>query len=230
MHVSIVIPALNEASRIETTLQTLRRQEGRFELIVVDGGSQDDTAACAERHARVVTSDRGRARQMNAGARVARGDALLFLHADTTLPSNGISRIADTLANPAIDAGAFRLRFDRRAPLLDFYSFCTRLNTPLLCFGDRTLFVRRAVFEAIDGFQEIPAFEDLEIVRRLHRRGRFAFLPDYVTTAARRFDEHGHLRQQLLNSYLWTRYLLGTPPEKLAALYRYSAKPKAPAG
>lgn len=224
MKLSIVIPALNEASRIETTLHAVRRQAGAHEVIVVDGGSVDETAALAAPLARVIQAPRGRARQMNAGAAVAGGDTLLFLHADSSLPEDGIAAVHAALENPGVEAGAFRLRFDRTSPLLNFYSLCTRLTSPLICFGDRALFVRRSVFDAMGGFPEIPVFEDLEFVRRLHRRGGFAFLPGYVTTAARRFDAHGHLRQQLLNSYLWTRYLLGTPPEQLADFYRYAVK------
>jgi rSAM/selenodomain-associated transferase 2 len=221
VQISVVIPALNEATHIEATLDAVLGQPGPHEIIVVDGGSSDYTSAIAARHAQVVTAPQGRARQMNAGAAAAAGDVLLFLHADTALPPDGMSAIRSILANPRVEAGVFRLRFDREAPLLRFYSFCTHLNTPLLCFGDRALFVRKNIFEELGGFLDIPVFEDLDIVRRLHRRGRFAFLNTYVTTAARRFDEHGHLRQQLLNAYLWSRYLLGTPPEKLAALYKY---------
>jgi len=224
VNLSIVIPALNEASRIETTLHAVRRQSGTHEVIVVDGGSVDNTAALAVPLARVIQAPCGRARQMNAGAAVAGGDLLLFLHADSSLPEEGIKAIHAAIEDPGVEAGAFRLRFDRTSPLLNFYSLCTRLSSPLICFGDRALFVRREVFDALGGFPDIPVFEDLELVRRLHRRGGFAFLPGYVTTAARRFDEHGPLRQQLLNSYLWTRYLLGTPPEKLADLYRYAVK------
>ncbi len=214
MKLSIVIPALNEARHIEATLRALATQAPPFETIVVDGGSDDDTALRAGRHARVVSAPRGAA---------ATGDALLFLHADTQLPGDALNLVRSSLADPAVEAGAFRLRFDRSSPLLRLYSACTRIDSPLICFGDRGLFIRRSVFEAVGGFGDLPAFEDLDLVRRLHRRGGFAFLDAFVTTAARRFEAHGRLRQQLLNSYLWTRYLLGTPPEKLAALYRYDA-------
>ncbi len=106
-------------------------------------------------------------------------------------------------------------------PLLRFYSFCTRLPLPRLCFGDRGLFVRRAVFEALGGFPKVPIFEDLEMVRLLYKRGGFRFLSRAITTAARRFESVGPLRQQLLNIYLWMRYVAGTDPARIAHLYSY---------
>ena len=224
LKISVVIPALNEAARIESTLEALATQPGPREVIVVDGGSTDDTRARAAAYATVLTSSRGRARQMNHGAQEADGPVLLFLHADTQLPSDAFDLIRATLADPSAEAGAFRLRFDVTTPLLRFYSFCTRFPLPRLCFGDRGLFVRRAVFETLGGYPEVSIFEDLEMVRLLHKRGGFRFLPQAVTTAARRFESVGPLRQQALNFYLWTRYQLGADPERIAHLYSYDRK------
>ncbi len=222
--ISVVIPALNEAARIERTLEALVTQPGPWEVIVVDGGSTDETMARAAAYATVLTSSPGRARQMNHGAQDADGPVLLFLHADTLLPPDAFDLIRATLNDPSAEAGAFRLRFDVATPLLRFYSFCTRFPLPRLCFGDRGLFVRRAVFEALGGFPKVPIFEDLEMVRLLHQRGGFRFLSRAVTTAARRFESVGPLRQQALNSYLWVRYQLGTDPERIAHLYSYDRK------
>lgn len=221
MKISVVIPALNEAPRIEATLASVLAQAGPAEVVVVDGGSSDATAALAARQARVLASPPGRARQMNAGARATDGEVLLFLHADTRLPPGALAAIGETLADPTAEAGAFRLAFDRWTPLLRFYSFCTRFPLPRLCFGDRALFVRRTVFDAVGGFPDIPVFEDLELVHLLHRRGGFRFRPEYVVTAARRFERYGPLRQQLRNTYLWLRYLGGADPQALAHLYAY---------
>lgn len=221
MKISVVIPALNEASCIERTLEAVVTQPVPWEVIVVDGASTDDTRARASAYATVFTAPPGRAGQMNRGAQAADGDALLFLHADTLLPPDAFELIRATLADASVEAGAFRLRFDRNTPLLRFYSFCTRLPLPRLCFGDRGLFVRRAVFEALDGFPDVPIFEDLEMVRLLHERGGFRFLSQIVTTAARRFNAFGPLRQQALNAYLWTRYQCGVAPDRLAPLYSY---------
>ena len=221
MRLSVVIPALNEAGRIARTLAAVRAQSGFDEVIVADGGSVDATRRIAEPFARVILAPRGRALQMNAGAASATGDVLFFLHADTLPPPDGAVAIRRALADPGIEAGAFRLRFDRASPLLAFYGFCTRLPWWRICFGDRGLFVRRRAFEALGGFPETPMFEDLEMVRRLHRRGGFRFLPQPVVTAARRFDETGVLRQQLLNLRLWSHHLRGTDPRRLVHLYRY---------
>jgi rSAM/selenodomain-associated transferase 2 len=227
--VSVIVPALNEAGYIERTIASVEKQAGPTEVIVVDGGSTDATAArAAARGARVVAASQGRARQMNAGAARARGDVLLFLHADTTLPESALAAVRRTLFDggdgTAVQAGTFRLRFDRNGWLLRLYAFATRLRWRRFCYGDRGLFVRRAAFEAVGGYPDWPIFEDLELADRLHRRsgpGGFRYLPLAVTTAARRFERAGPLRQQFQNLTLWTHYLLGTDPEAVAHCYRY---------
>lgn len=221
MKISVIIPTLNEADWIGRTLQSVCEQPGSKELIVVDGGSSDRTVERATGRARVIRSARGRAIQMNRGAAEAVGDVLFFLHADTLLPADAFSTVRKLLAAPSIEAGTFRLQFDRQTPLLNFYGFCTRIPLPSLCFGDRGLFVRRQVFEELNGYPEIPIFEDLEIVRRLHRRGGFHFCSRSVTTAARRFVQKGLLRQQLQNTCLWLYYMLGGNPHTVAHLYSY---------
>lgn len=224
MLISIIIPTLNEAAIIERTLLDLRKQASPFEVIVVDGGSDDETVLLAKPHAQVITSERGRANQMNAGAGAARGEVLLFLHADTLLPENALPDIRNALSSN-MRAGTFRLQFDDSSPLLRFYSFFTRFKSKHLCFGDRGLFVDAELFRQTGAFAPIPVFEDLEITRRLVQHTRFAFLPTYVTTAARRFKKHGALRQQLLNTFLWTRYMLGAAPQDMASFYTYDASP-----
>jgi rSAM/selenodomain-associated transferase 2 len=222
MKISVVIPTLNEAAYIGPTVEALLAQEPPLEVIVADGGSDDGTRERAGERCRVITSAPGRARQMNAGAGAATGDVLLFLHADTLVAPGTLGAIRSTLADPSAGAGTFRLRFDTDTPLLRFYSWFTHLETPLLCFGDRGLFVRRAVFQSIGGFDDIPAFEDLDLARRLFRRGGFRFLHRHVTTAARRFERYGHLRQQARNALLWTAYMIGFSPRHLAQYYSYS--------
>lgn len=221
--ISVIIPAVNEAATLASTLDAVRRQEVRHEIIVVDGGSDDATTSIARRHARVLDAPRGRALQMNRGARAARGDVLLFLHADTHLPEDGLERVRNAV-DAGYEGGAFRLAFDRTTPLLRFYSFCTRFPLPRFCFGDRAVFVLRDVFVEVGGYPDIPIFEDLELVRALHERGRFAFLPASVTTSARRFHRHGPFRQQMRNSYLWLHYVAGRDPHTLAHLYDYEGR------
>lgn len=222
MTISVIIPTLNEAAHIGATLHAVHAQPGPKEVIVVDGGSTDETVARAAPHATIREAPRGRAVQMNRGAAIARGDVLFFLHADTHPPPDGLDCIREALQPPGAEAGIFRLGFNRSSPLLRFYSWCTRWPWIRLAFGDRGLFVRRDVFEAIGGYPDWPIFEDLELAHRLHERGGFRFLPQAVTTSARRFDAHGTLRQQLRNLRLWLHYLNGTDPERVAHLYEYS--------
>ena len=220
--ISVVIPTLNEAAHIRETIRSIRRQEEPFEIIVADGGSCDNTVEIAGRYARVSDGRRGRARQMNAGAALAQGEILLFLHADTVLPWDAFAAIRRQLAGAGVEAGTFRLRFDRATPLLRLYGLGTRIRSPLLCFGDRGLFVHRDVFRAVGGFPSIPLFEDLELARLLHQRRRFVFLDLAVTTSSRRFHHNGPFLQQLRNAYLWASYLAGTDPHRLTHLYPYS--------
>ena len=221
MKVSVIIPTLNEESCLPITLDALAGQSALREVLVVDGGSQDATIDIASRKATLIRSDRGRAIQMNTGARSATGEILLFLHADTQLPEDGLGKILVAIQDQGAEAGAFRLKFDHHSWLLDFYSYCTRFSMPSICFGDRGLFVKKEVFIEIGGFPLVPLFEDLMMVELLYRRRKFLFLEDYVTTASRRFDARGHFRQQLLNLNLWLHYMTGTPPEKIKHLYTY---------
>jgi rSAM/selenodomain-associated transferase 2 len=219
--VSIIVPTLNEASVLPDTLSHLQAQPAPLEVVVADGGSSDRTRAEArDAGARVVEASRGRGVQMNRGAEAAEASLLLFLHADTRLPPDGLSQLRRTLTNGA-DAGIFRLQFDRPTLLLRLYAWCTRWPWIRLCFGDRGLFVTREAFAAVGGYPEWPLFEDLELAARLQEHGDFRFLDAAVVTSARRFAEYGVLRQQLRNAYLWTHYLLGTDPERLKALYPY---------
>ena len=217
----VVIPALNEEARVAAAVRSAWAA-GAAHVIVADGGSTDATAERArEAGAEVIAAPRGRARQMNAGAAAVRGGVVVFLHADTLLPSNAGHVLARAYADPGTEATVFRLAFDRKTPLLRFYEVCTALPIGRIAFGDRALGVRRAVFEAVGGFPDLPAFEDLEMVRALQQRGGLRFLRAHVTTAARRFVHNGPLRQQWLNLRLWTQYVLGASPERLAQRYGY---------
>ena len=218
--VSIIIPTLNEEETLGPTLNRVQQQAPPFEVLVADGGSTDETRTRArENGATVLSSERGRATQMNRGAEAANGPLFLFLHADTLLPTDALSRIRRALAPPSVAAGTFRLQFDDSTPLLRFYGWCTRWPWIRLCFGDRGLFVTRSAFETVGGFPEWPIFEDLELADRLAEHGDFRFLDTAVTTSARRFHHQGILWQQLRNGYLWLHYVAGTPPEKVAHLY-----------
>lgn len=220
--ISIVIPTLNEEAVLGSTLETIQSQPSPFEVIVVDGHSTDATRERARAAgATVLQAPRGRASQLNQGAQAANGTILLFLHADTRLPSSALSLIRQTIAEPEATAGTFRLQFDDSTPLLRFYGWCTHWSWIRLCFGDRGLFVTREAFETVDGYPNWPLFEDLELAARLHEHGGFRFLDTAVTTSARRFRRNGLLVQQLRNLYLWLHYVAGADPERVAHLYRY---------
>ncbi|HEX2222576.1 MAG TPA: TIGR04283 family arsenosugar biosynthesis glycosyltransferase [Thermoanaerobaculia bacterium] len=218
---AVIVPCLNEGAFIEGFLSGLLAREGDFRVILVDGGSADGTWEASGRFSEVtrLRSARGRAVQMNAGARGATEDLLLFLHADTVLPPDAFPRIAEALADPAVAAGSFRLAFDRSDPWLATYSLFSRINHPLFTYGDQGLFVRRELFREVGGFREIPIMEDVEIQRRLRRRGRFVKLEPPVVTSARRFVHRGPVRQQMLNVALVALYQMGMDPARLKRLY-----------
>lgn len=217
--VSVVIPALDEAGEIEATLRSAVSQAGPVEVLVVDGGSTDGTVALAAPHARVLRSERGRARQMNAGAAEASGTVLLFLHADTRLPVGALDAVRRALADPGAVGGCFRPTFDLGGAWMRLWSLGGWMRWHRFAFGDRATFVRRSAFEAVGGFPDQPMFEDLELVRRVRRLGRFAFLDEAVATSARRFRRNGALGQQARNTALWLGWAAGLSPHRLKRFY-----------
>jgi rSAM/selenodomain-associated transferase 2 len=220
---SIVIPALNEAARIAGTLAALAplRAQG-VEVIVVDGGSRDGTLQRCEGAADVlVTSPRGRARQMNAGARAAMGDALLFLHADTTLPPGALMLISDALAHHAW--GRFDVRIAGCSRWLPIVAVLMNIRSRLtgIATGDQAIFMRREAFEAVGGFPDQALMEDVEICKRLRRHaGAPACLRAKVVTSGRRWDERGAWRTIVLMWRLRWLYWRGVSADRLAAAYR----------
>jgi rSAM/selenodomain-associated transferase 2 len=224
---SVVIPALNEAANLTRLLPALARDCPGAEIIVVDGGSRDETAAVVARQpgARLVMSERGRARQMNAGARQAIGDVLLFLHADTWLPADAGAALDRALAEPGVVAGRFDVRFDNPRPVLRMVAWFmnTRSRASGICTGDQAIFVRRADFEAVGGYPDIPLMEDIELSRRLKRRGRLAALRLRVTTSARKWEREGPLRTIGLMWALRVLHFCGVAPARLHRWY-YGAK------
>jgi rSAM/selenodomain-associated transferase 2 len=220
---SIVVPVLDEAAGIEATLASLGPLRSRgAEVVVVDGGSRDDTVDRAIPLAdRVERAPRGRARQMNHGARVTRGAVLLFLHADTRLPAD-----ADRLVLAAIADGAHWGRFDVRIvgrhPMLQVVAALMNARSRLtgIATGDQALFVRRDAFERVDGFPDQPLMEDIELCRRLRRAGPPRCLRARVATSGRRWESRGVWRTILLMWRLRWRYWRGESAESLAAAYR----------
>jgi rSAM/selenodomain-associated transferase 2 len=216
---SIVIPALNEAAGIRRALQGLAplRRRGH-EVIVVDGGSNDGTPQLAVGLCdRLIVSEAGRARQMNAGARAARGGILLFLHADTQLPPLADRAVIEALAGKVW--GRFDVRIEARHRLLALVAWSMNLRSRLsgIATGDQAIFVRRAAFS---GFPEIPLMEDVAFSKAMKRRGPPACLRLRVSTSGRRWEARGVLRTVLLMWRLRLEYALGADPARLARRYR----------
>lgn len=226
--VSIIIPVLNEEKLIAATLEHLKTVKGNFELIVVDGGSSDKTTEIAKKFAKVVESPRGRAIQMNKGAEVAKGEILLFLHADTFLPPEAINSIEEALTGPEIVGGRFKVRLDNDKMIYRIIGGLINLRDRFTrgFTGDQCIFIRKDTFERLGGYRDFPLMEDLDLARRMRRAGpaeggagKIVRLPLTVTTSARRWQRKGVWRTILLMWALRILYLLGVPSQTLKKFY-----------
>lgn len=224
--ISIIMPTLNEETTIRATLEHLTRSFPSCEVIVADGGSTDQTVGIAMAYARVLSSPPGRSRQMNAGARLATGDILWFVHADSLVDPSARDAIEQAMTDPRIAGGGLTLAFDD--PHWDLRVLATlsnlRARTLGWIFGDQSLFARRLAFEALGGFPDIALMEDLEMSRRLRRHGRLVLLSAVSRTSARRFRVGGTLRVLSRMQWLRLQYFLGVSPDTLLAQYA----PKSP--
>lgn len=229
MTISVVIPVLDEERVLPGLLDRLAGLP-LHEMLLVDGGSRDRTRDIALSYSRltpdasrltVLSAPAGRASQMNAGAAAAQGDVLWFLHADTTLPDDAPDAIEEALRDARCVGGRFDVRFEPDAGLGWLISRLMNLRSRLtgICTGDQALFVRRAVFEQLGGFPEVPLMEDVAFSRRLKAAGRIAALRTTVTTSYRRWETAGPLRTVLLMWTLRLLYWLGVSPQRLAHLY-----------
>lgn len=224
--ISIILPVLHEAGTITTVIAHLRdlQQNSSVEIIVVDGDPAGSTLQAIQDDGIVRTlSEAGRARQMNRGASLARGEVLLFLHADTLLPRQALTRITAALADTRFVAGAFDLGFDTKKSIFRLTEKYAALRTRLTMvpFGDQAIFVRRAYFEKVGGYAELPLMEDVELMRRIRKRGdRICIIPLKVLTSPRRYEQEGLLYCTFRNWALQLCYRAGVSPEKLATWYR----------
>lgn len=256
--ISIVIPVLNEAEHIRSTIQAIKQsanasnapnnhpQSGldrntisgcggekcnhnlpkdipQLEIIVVDGGSRDATMATAkDAGANVISSSPGRALQMNAGAAIATGEYILFLHADTQLPPNFPSYVRQTLRQPNTVVGAFELAIQGANMGLRLIEFGVKWRSRLkqMPYGDQAIFLKTNLFREVGGFPRLPLMEDFEFIRQMKRRGRVAIAKAVVTTSGRRWQRLGLLRTTFINQVIIVGYVLGFPIKKLALWYR----------
>ncbi len=232
MPISVIIPTLNEERTIIATLAHTAAL-GFDELIVVDGGSLDQTPVLVESYRRVtqspaqspvrlVSAPCGRARQMNEGAKASRGEILLFLHADTQLPGEAKTMIDTTLADQRMVGGRFDVRFDSPSMWGTVISKMMNWRSSLsgLATGDQALFVRRPIFEQMGGFADMPLMEDIDFSRRLKRKGATAALTATVTISFRRWERHGPLRTIFLMWALRFLYWIGISPSHLVEWYK----------
>jgi rSAM/selenodomain-associated transferase 2 len=222
---SIIMPTLNEAAEIQSRLDALQALRAcGCELIVVDGGSSDGTGELARPGAdKVITGPRGRARQMNAGAALAVGEVLLFLHADTLLPHGASEQLLTGLASTGRQWGRFDVTIEGAHPLLPVIAWFMNRRSRLtgIATGDQGIFVRRGVFQAVGGFPEIPLMEDIALSRRLKSESPPLCLPQRVVTSGRRWEKGGVIRTVLLMWRLRLAFFFGADPVRLARRYGY---------
>ena len=219
--ISIIVPVLNEAAEIPKLLLCLRSL-GAEEIIFADGGSADGTADMGCERAKVVRSTPGRGVQMNAGARAASGEILLFLHADCRLKPGALDAVRAAMADPALVGGNFDLRFDGKDAAAAAFTVINRWRRRLgVFYGDSGIFCRRSVFETLGGYQPWPIMEDYEFARRLRRYGRLALLEIPIWTSGRRWRKTGLMRTMWSWLLIQGLYTGGVSPHRLARLYRH---------
>ncbi|MBT8147397.1 MAG: TIGR04283 family arsenosugar biosynthesis glycosyltransferase [Gammaproteobacteria bacterium] len=219
----MIIPVLNEADLLSQQLQSLQswRLAGH-EIVVVDGGSQGSMESGHRKLTdKILQSRKGRSLQMNAGAQAADGDILLFLHVDTRLPEDALALIEDAMSDISTVWGRFDVRLSGRAAIFRIIERAISVRSHLtgVVTGDQGLFVRRRVFEQVQGFAPVPLMEDVEISKRLKRLAWPVRITRPVITSSRRWEQHGAIRTVLLMWWLRLQYFLGTSPEKLANKY-----------
>ena len=220
--VTIIIPVLNEEKTIIQTLQNVNRLVGEKEIIVVDGGSTDKTVELARTYARVIQSEKGRAKQMNAGAKIANNNILWFIHSDSVLEPNSLEEIEQAIEEGYI-GGFFQLYFyDLETKMMKFIATTSnwRARYLKLIFGDQGIFMRKDTFETIGGYKSMDLMEDWDLSQRIHKVGKMKKVKSKIGTSARRFEQGGPLRTLLKLHRIKILYMLGVQGDKLARIYK----------
>jgi rSAM/selenodomain-associated transferase 2 len=223
--ISIIIPVLNEAKIIETSLSPLQMNQD-VEVIIVDGGSTDDTVKLVKKQGfKVITSSLPRrSYQMNLGAKEAQGKILLFLHADTILPENYLNSIENILAQPGTVAGAFRLQIDGKERAFRLIETMVNWRSRFfsLPYGDQAIFLKTSFFKEIGGFSSLPIMEDFDLIKRLQKLGKITLASSAVITSARRWQKLGIWKTTLINQLIIVGYYFRIFPQNLAKFYQQS--------
>jgi len=228
---SVIVPVLNEAPLLGDFLRQVRAMSSDLEIIVVDGGSSDASLLIAERRAdQVIAAPRGRALQMNAGAEIARGEVLWFMHADLQAPWNSVDQIRQALAQPRVVGGCFRLRYPRPECVYRVSDSLGNLGVRVFGFalGDHGIFCRRETFVRAGGYPDVPILEDAELCRRLKRRGRMQQLREPIVSDPRTFEKCGRYRTTAVYFLILALYVVGVPICWLNRIYcRFHARVRA---
>ena len=221
LSISIIIPTLNEEKNLEH-LAPLLASYSQLEVVISDGGSNDQTLATAKRWGFIVVSGAaGRGAQLNRGAAGASGELLLFLHCDTRLPADFPQQIRAVLRQPGVIAGAFRFAIDASGPQFRLLEWATNLRSTLwqAPYGDQAIFLPAATFHQVGRFPEQALLEDYELIKRLRKTGTIAIAPTAATTSARRWQQLGVVRTTLINQLIIVGYHAGLSPRRLAHFY-----------
>lgn len=220
--ISIIIPTLNEEKTIANTIENLKNLIGDKELIVVDGGSNDNTVIEASKYAKVVKSQQGRSFQMNAGAKIAKGNILWFVHSDSIIQKNSLMHIENAIDKGYVGGGFHLYFYDLNTNFMKFVQVTSNMRGKFLklIYGDQGIFARKDVFEKLGGFPEIEIMEDWEFSLRIKKQGRTCLINTPIGTSARRFKKGGELKTLLLMHKLKILYTLGVSPKELVKIYR----------
>jgi len=217
---SVVIPTYNSEEFLHNCIESVRKAFDNIEIIIIDGGSSDRTQDISLSQDVIFENGcKGRGYQLNQGGKKSSGDIILFLHADTLLPSNAWSIIQNQFTHPSIKIATFKLKFDKNHWLLNYYGFMSGLDSLWTTFGDQCIVVRKDFYERLGGFPNWPLFEDVEFLRNARKQQKIISLNAEVITSSQKYVSNGIFRQQIKNGWFIYQYLLGVSPEKLSSQY-----------